>query len=136
MGTGGGTMHSEVESLSTQECWYLAYGSNLLPEKLARYVDDVSRPKVALSIKRRLYFAGKSSKWKGGVAFISVVDDNSASTHVLAYKVAGEELAGIFRGENGIGYGFPKDPSLLDIGVGEYRQILTMASDDKTRGKI
>lgn len=115
------------------EVWYLAYGSNLLPEKLARYlggaVSRAARPQRTLTIPRRLYFAGMSMRWTGGVAFIDRYDDPAQVTHVRAYRVTGAEFAALFAGENVSGATLPDDLAALGIEPGGHA-VIPMPGDE------
>lgn len=68
------------------EVWYVSYGSNMCAARLAAYLEggappgadhehegahDTRPPRdaVAVDLPGRIYFAGRSSRWGGGVAF-------------------------------------------------------------------
>lgn len=61
-----------------KQLWYVAFGSNTVPEMLGRYVpvDDIEHR--AVTIPHELYFAGKA--WGAAPAFVEHVSDEHVTT--------------------------------------------------------
>jgi hypothetical protein len=92
------------------EVWYVSYGSNMCRDRLAAYllggrpegaqrsyvgartpampVDD-----VAVELPGRLYFAGRSTTWGGGIAFYD--HDQPGPTAARAYRITAEQFADV-----------------------------------------
>lgn len=97
--------------LPTQgEVWYVSYGSNMSEARLACYIEGgrptgatktypgardprVPRRDMKAELPGRLYFAGKSPTWGGGVAFYD--HDTPGPTPARAYLVTAEQFADI-----------------------------------------
>lgn len=85
--------------------WYVAYGSNLSPERLQRYLVQCSpvghpldcRPVV---LPHRLFFAHESRLWTGGCAFIDPSHDYQAGTLGTAWLLRRDQFAGVLAREN------------------------------------
>lgn len=96
--------------------WYASYGSNLSRDRFMTYIAggtpegtldkhdgarDKTEPEEDMPIRYsgRLHFAGNSSRWNGGVAFI----DNDTSGHALgrAYSISMEQFDDVVAQENG-----------------------------------
>lgn len=120
----------------TPQAWYLAYGSNLNADLLARYLPGAhvaARPQRVLTLDRSLYFAGHSRRWRGGVAFLSV--DPGPGVFARAYAVRVAELSAILDGENGCPVP-PVTPEVLRaIEVNGVLALDVALSADGSRGK-
>lgn len=98
--------------------WYVAYGSNKVPERFHTYLrggtPDGSRrtylgarnpalPQRSLPtrIPHRLFFAGDSPVWGGGVAFVDPRPDPAHSTPAVAWLITTEQLGDLVAQENG-----------------------------------
>lgn len=92
--------------------WYVAYGSNLLEERMLAYIkgtsfrgkepkgacEDASDPvgSVAVSIPHDIYFANKSSTWnRYGVAFLDV--DESGRTLGRAWLITKKQFENLHK---------------------------------------
>jgi hypothetical protein len=90
--------------------WYLGYGSNLNRARFACYVEGGTPPgagrtyagcrdrtpprdTTALTVPGRLTFAGESTVWGGGLAFLDPEGDGEV--HGRAYLVTEEQLADV-----------------------------------------
>ncbi len=95
---------------STTGVWYVSYGSNMSRERLAAYVRggrpagarttyvgarDGTLPAedVAVDLPGRLYFAGESPTWTGGVAFYD--HDAPGTTAARAYLITAAQFSDI-----------------------------------------
>jgi hypothetical protein len=105
-------------------CWYVAYGSNMDLAKLETWIPDVtSRSNDRwLQVPRSVYFAGESRTWGGPVAFLSLREDGVRS-YCRAVRITEQELATIFRRENGVGE-LPVPLARLDLRPEEWRHVL------------
>lgn len=94
----------------TDDVWYVSYGSNMCRDRLAAYllggrpagarrsyagarhrrmpVDD-----VPVDLPGRLYFAGESPTWGGGIAFYD--HDEPGPTAARAYRVTAAQFADV-----------------------------------------
>ena len=89
--------------------WYVAYGSNLAWERFRVYLEggtpaggarayagcrDPAPPRgdVALAIPHRLYFAGRSRTWGGGVAFVDPAPGPDVGTLARAWLMTAGQL--------------------------------------------
>ena len=114
--------------------WYVAYGSNMDPAMLARYVDPrPPRPGCWVRVPREVWFGGRSRRWRGGVAFLSLHTVAAPRARwCRAHRLDVPALRGLFRGENG----YPDaDLGPLDLPPGRWRTVPIPLSDDGTRGK-
>ncbi|TYL51485.1 histone deacetylase [Nocardioides sp. BGMRC 2183] len=92
------------------EVWYVSYGSNLSRDRLAAYLLGGRPPgarrgyagarrkampveDIAVDLPGRLYFAGESSVWGGGVAFYD--HDTPGPTAGRAYRITVEQFADV-----------------------------------------
>jgi len=92
------------------EVWYVSYGSNMCRDRLAAYVRggrpegarvtyagarDPRMPEDAVPVELpgRLYFAGSSVTWGGGVAFYD--HDEPGPTAARAYRITSGQFADI-----------------------------------------
>lgn len=86
--------------------WYVAFGSNMAPEGLGRYVAGGpatvrALPRQTVRLPHRLYFAGRSRRWGGGVAFLDPRRDPTAATPGVARLLTRGQFEGVIRQENG-----------------------------------
>lgn len=129
-------------AMCAESLWYVAYGSNMDPQLLKRYLhsDKLSAPRQMrpLDVPRRIYFAGNSARWSGGVAFISLQEypsiEASQYAKCVAYEVEADELQEIFRGENGL-HDASLDVGNLNLSPNEWRTIAVPLSVNITKGK-
>ncbi|UMG91458.1 MFS transporter [Nocardioides sp. TF02-7] len=92
------------------EVWYVSYGSNMCRARLAAYLlggrpagarreyagaRNPSMPEddVSVDLPGRLYFAGESPTWGGGVAFYD--HDEPGPTAARAYRITAEQFADV-----------------------------------------
>jgi hypothetical protein len=97
--------------------WYAAYGSNLKKDRFLCYIrggqpegrsepqigmEDKSLPKkdVPFIIPHELYFAGASSRWHGGVAFISPKSSTKSETLCRIYLIKRQQFVELIAQEN------------------------------------
>ena len=91
--------------METQYIWYACYGSNLCKAKfIERYIsrcDDKTPPAEnrPYTLHHRLYFAGNSGTWNGGVAFVGTKRDEQVRTLGRVYMITMEQLNDIRRKE-------------------------------------
>ena len=84
--------------------WYVAYGSNMSPAGLARYVGGGSAAEAHstwIQLEHPTYFAGRSVRWDGAVTFLGLRRRPGTSTPARAYAVDETQFWRIFDGENG-----------------------------------
>lgn len=118
--------------------WYVAYGSNMLPERLSRYLD---RPVAGAdarpaAVAHAVYFAGISRQWSGGVAFLDVESrEPSRRSLCAAYPMGRQELQRVLVGENGIEVDLPAADELEQLAAGEWAQIQMNWSSGSPLGK-
>lgn len=119
------------------QLWYLAYGSNLQPRLLARYLEEPpgARESQWVRLERSLYFAGESRKWPGAVAFVSLkaTVDPTMFTTCLAVAVTPQELHEVFRRENGLEV--TPGAATEDLAVGEWVEVRMRRPHDPRLGK-
>jgi hypothetical protein len=94
----------------THEVWYAGYGSNMSRERFTCYLEggrppgasrtyvgardaSVPRDEVAIELTGRLYFAGDSPVWGGGVALYD--HEVPGPTPARAYRITAEQLTDI-----------------------------------------
>lgn len=122
--------------------WYLAYGSNVNPDRFRLYLEggtteagarDRTPParSVFVRVPVRLRFALESTRWNGGgVAFVSPSDDAERWAWARAWDITAEQFEDVFAQENrgSIGTELPWQALLaatsLDVGERWYRRIL------------
>ena len=99
---------------SVTSVWYVSYGSNMSADRLACYIEGGRPPggsrvtpgardrtlptrSVPVDLPGRLYFAGESPQWGGGVAFYdhAATGDPAAGTAARGYLVTAGQLADI-----------------------------------------
>lgn len=114
--------------------WYVSYGSNTNAKRLSAYLagagdrdtfgahraaTDTTPPSATrwLKIPHRLFFAGRSIRWDGTVAFVELshaADDFALSR---AFEISWSQFLHIAAGENGVkDLGWETDPALLPVG--------------------
>lgn len=96
--------------MSDAQVWYVSYGSNMSRTRLATYIAGGRPPGAATTyvgardatlpvhdvpvvLPGRLYFAGRSSVWGGGVAFYD--HDSPGPTEARAYLISAEQFADV-----------------------------------------
>lgn len=122
--------------------WYLAYGSNVNPERLRLYLEGgVTEPGARnataptatawFELPFRLNFALESKRWSGGgVAFVHPSADQTA--WFRAWNVAAEQFEDVFAQENRLPVGTElpweelASAEHLDVGNGLYRRIFPL----------
>lgn len=119
---------------------YVAYGSNLHPDRFNCYVSGGTPTgatrtyhgcadptphgtAVALHIPHRRFFAGNSRIWNGGAAFIDPEPGEHHRTPAVGYPIAADQLRDIIAQENG---GEAGDLNTLELPEpGEHARIAT-----------
>lgn len=118
--------------------WYVGYGSNTLPDRMIAYLRgsdpggrfgfhrraaDASPPRRRRPVwlDHRLYFAGESERWRGGVAFVGLQAE-SVRTCGLAHLVTSSQFAHLIAGENGMSE-VPWGASVSDIPLGAWAPV-------------
>lgn len=119
--------------------WYVAYGSNKVATRLHTYLCG-GTPKgsrrtylgarnpmlpersVQLHIPHRLFFAGESPVWGGGVAFVDPRTDPAHSTAAVAWLITTEQLSDLVTQENG---GEAPGPRIVMPAVGKHEVLAT-----------
>lgn len=120
--------------------WYVAYGSNMDPDRLAEYLKERSgarrraTPNVWVPLEREVYFAGTSRHWNGAVAFLSANRNSAIQSFGRAYLVSFDELRTIFRYENGYA-SLPWSTGQLPESPGALAALPFALSPDGFRGK-
>lgn len=96
--------------LMSSEVWYVSYGSNMSRDRLGCYLaggrppgaatsyvgardQSLPREEVAVDLPGRLYFAGESPVWGGGVAFYD--HDEPGPTPARAYRITVQQFADV-----------------------------------------
>jgi hypothetical protein len=109
-----------MRRMSTDLVWYAAYGSNLSARRFDCYLAggqppgsrrfhtpcaDPSPPRgtAAATLPHRLYFAGESPTWGGGVAFVDLEPAPGVETLVRLYLLTRIQFAAVVAGENHTG---------------------------------
>jgi hypothetical protein len=94
----------------SSEVWYVSYGSNMCRDRLAAYLlggrpegarrsyvgartPEMPVDDVAVELPGRLYFAGRSITWGGGIAFYD--HDEPGPTAARAYRITAEQFADV-----------------------------------------
>jgi len=115
--------------------WYVAYGSNLCRARLQRYLDlgpDPSPPRGdrPLTIGHPLFFAGASTVWTGGRAYVDHVATGPTTTLARAWLLTRPQWDDLHARESGPGHGGGTDPASLAegqaqlVGGGRYDMVL------------
>lgn len=101
---------SVPEDLPDPEVWYVSYGSNMCAARLAAYLEGGAPPgahheyagahdarppreSVAVDLPGRIYFAGRSRTWGGGVAFYD--HTVPGPTPARAYRIGVSQFADV-----------------------------------------
>lgn len=113
--------------------WYVAYGSNMLPSRLRRYLPSRSEPLRTRPVRLRniVYFAGQSRVWGQSVAFLTPTADEHAPPRTLAvaYRVTESELHDVAVGENAVDFAFDGFlPSLVEVASAVELPVIVDAS--------
>lgn len=129
--------------MTSNQIWYVAFGSNTVPTMLGRYVPAEDLTHRAVTIPHELYFAGKA--WGASPAFVEHVRDDDVETPARAYLLDADHLPGLLGGENGehlvgwqcdvwsmkeggvLAYPVPLDD---DERIGKYNALLRLADID------
>ena len=107
--------------------WYVAYGSNLLSARFLRYLghDDGelgrhtgarnSAPPAddrPFALRHRIYFAGRSARWRAPVAFLGLTETPRPVTFGRGYLIEWTQLEDVLAQENGtrLGLRLPELP--------------------------
>jgi hypothetical protein len=119
--------------------WYVAYGSNVNPERLARYFhgfahgaleDAIVEQAQVVDLDRRVYFAGRSRRWDGGVAFVSLTRE-PAGARGRAYPLTVEQFGHLIERENA-GTAMVIDLGLMDrLEVGQWAPLPVVGTDPR-----
>lgn len=125
------------------QIWYVAFGSNTVPEMLGRYVPVDGIEHRAVTIPHDLYFAGKA--WGASPAFVEHIRDDDVETPARAYLLDASHLPDLLGGENGahledwqcdvwsmkegevVEYDVPLDDEEV---IGKYNALLRLADID------
>jgi hypothetical protein len=151
-----------------QQIWYVAYGSNLSFERFCRYLRggplsgsdrvypgcrDTSDPldSVGLMISGNVYFAGRSSVWRSGMAFYD--PDAAGEVAARGYLISAEQfidvlaqetrrspgvvldLAPAIRGDR-LSVGLGAYPIIVRVGDREGVPLVTFTTDRHTTGPL
>lgn len=128
--------------------WYASYGSNMDADRFSCYIaggipkgatrnyvgcDDKSLPidDSEIELPKRLYFAGESKLWTGGVAFLGHKTSND-TTKARAYLIAASQFEQVVTQENWRDETLPIDfdrlktlgQMTLGDGSGEYDELI------------
>jgi hypothetical protein len=107
-----------MSGVGDEPVWYVAYGSNKVPARFHTYLRGGRPPgsrrhylgarnpelparSVDIRIPHRLFFAGDSPVWGGGVAFVDPRPDPAHSTPAVAWLITTEQLSDLIAQENG-----------------------------------
>jgi hypothetical protein len=106
--------------------WYVAYGSNLCRERLQRYLhrgSDPTPPRAdrALTIGHPLFFAGESTVWGGGRAYVDHEAVTPAATYARAWLLTRGQWADLHAAESSRAVDAGCDPA--DVVEGEVRVV-------------
>jgi hypothetical protein len=155
LGTSSSISVTDYRGNGMSQVWYVSYGSNMSATRLACYLEG-GRPSggrrtnpgardrtlpartIPVDLPGRLYFAGESPQWGGGVAFY----DHATPGYTAArgYLVTAEQLADIAAQEM---YRLPRDGDPLEeivlgplegglheIGPGRYETLVEVGTYD------
>lgn len=122
-----------------EHIWYVAYGSNMSPQNLARYLPPGLKPKrtLALTVPHRLFFAGHSKTWGGAVAFLSLGPASGrAQAYARAFELPAASLLSIAQGENGAPELLPAALSAVaELSVGQWLALPVELDEHGFKGK-
>lgn len=123
--------------------WYACYGSNIDFDRLMIYINGDSEGKFAHNdgcrckdkpidskpyiIRRRLYFAGHSGKWNGGVAFLNY--RSLGKVYGKIYKLRKSQFLDILKQE----HSFKDYDTLLYVGKYQNTPIFTFTALHKLK---
>ena len=132
--------------------WYVSYGSNLDPNRLGTYLAggtpegghhtyrgarDSSPPRAQrpCRVPHRLYFAGESRTWGGGIAFLDHERIAPAPTLGHAYLVTAEQFEDVAAQETGrehaeVEVDVVRDTGSVTLGSGRYDRVLWLGDVD------
>lgn len=132
--------NTSTESKKMKYLWYAAYGSNLLPKRFGEYIDllptDPSFPSYEWRLgKGNIYFAGTSTRWKSGVAFVDIKGD--AMLLYRIYRLSYRQLLRVWEGENQLSIkdGIGLVSSLATKETGEIEKAKFSGNCDSSKGK-
>lgn len=124
--------------------WYLAYGSNMNEARFMRYITgdattpgcrDMTPPRTSrwLHADVELHFAGTSTRWGAGVAFVN--RSASESAKVRAWDITFEQFEDVFAQENRLAIPHQLSAEACDqadstVGSGWYCRILRFPEFD------
>lgn len=82
--------------------FYVCYGSNLSETRFRQYLNDYKTPleSYRVNLARDVYYAGGSSRWGGGIAFLDA-DRFTAKKVYRAYALSKPQFESLFSDENG-----------------------------------
>lgn len=136
-----------------EHVWYVAYGSNKVPARFHTYLRGgrpagsrrtylgARNPELperceAIRIPHRLFFAGESPVWGGGVAFVDPRADPVHSTPAVAWLVTTEQLCDLVAQENGGEApgpaipGLPRSGERIVVAAGRYDMLVGLEPID------
>lgn len=125
-------------ALNPAPSWYVAYGSNMDPLALNRYLTPQTAVEDVRNVKldREVYFAGRSKTWGAAVAFLTLHAVPEVVTHARAFLLPHAAFADLAWGENGL----DADPGLIDsamasLNCDEHADLGLKMDDEGYRGK-
>jgi hypothetical protein len=129
-------------------CWYVAYGSNVVAERLQAYLEgatedcrfgahrgcaDPTPPRADrwITLDRAVRFRGRSRRWGGGVAFLDLDPTPGVVTPARAWLIGLDQMADLAAQEGRLDVaptGLADIPpgGTLDIGGGWYDTVLRL----------
>jgi hypothetical protein len=132
--------------------WYVAYGSNMLRERLLAYIEgsdlnqfggkhagakDARAPlrEQPFILRHRLYFAGHSRRWSGPVAFLDCRPTETEVTLGRGYLLRWSQVESIIGQENGCSVAIGSLPAIgagAELAVpGKYDVLLRLDDCDQ-----
>lgn len=126
-------MPGAVSDIRNDPVWYVAYGSNKVSARFHTYLRGGRPPgsrrrylgarnpelplrSLDIRIPHRLFFAGDSPVWGGGVAFVDPRPDPAHSTPAVAWLITTEQLSDLVAQENGGEAPGPRLPAIPGSG--------------------
>lgn len=135
--------------------WYASYGSNINKERFYKYliggkvegakIEEIGSRDKTLPIKtknillrHKLFFAGESKRWDGGVAFINPNFNAREKTFSKMYLIKFEQFKDVFCQENSLPFdepiwegvsGLTKNHSII-ISNTKYGKVLCLGEED------
>ena len=135
----------------SERVWYVSYGSNLLSERFLCYIQGGTAPgstkpesgcrdrtlphdERAVFLQHQLFFALRSGRWQGAVAFIDH-EPGDNTTYARAYNITREQFCDVVRQENNDPeLEVPIDAALADghaqVGNGWYSRLVKLGELD------